>query len=199
MDESLISLFIDDEMDLDEKIVFVETVHTSRPFTLEAVALLEQEKMLRTLPVALPASAMAGWPDKPVFSWSRFFGSWWPPAAGFVTAMILVGLGFMLLMPRQSTLASPAEHRFVLYLPEASQAKIVGTFTDWTPVPMQKIGTSGYWSLTLRVAQGEHRYSYLVEDGNRMVDPTVTAREHDDFGGDNSVIVVGGGHDDPVS
>ncbi len=198
MDDSLISLFIDDEMDLDEKIVFVETVHSSRPFTLETVALLEQEKLLRTLPVPVPASAMAGWPAKPAFSWSRFFGSWWPPMAGFVSAMILVGLGFML-MARQPAPASPVEHRFVLYLPEASQARIVGTFTDWHPVPMQKIGTSGYWSLTLRVAQGEHRYSYLVEDGNRMVDPTVSSREHDDFGGDNSVIVVGGSDVDPVS
>jgi hypothetical protein len=198
MDESLISLFIDDEMDLDEKIVFVETVHTSRPFTLEAVALLEQEKLLRTLPVPAPKSALAEWPDKPVFSWSRFFRSWWPPVAGFVTAMILVGLGFML-MPSQPTSASTVAHRFVLYLPEASQARIVGTFTDWNPVPMHKIGTSGYWSLTLPVAQGEHRYSYLVEDGNRMVDPTVTSREHDDFGGDNSVIVIGGGDVHPVS
>jgi 1,4-alpha-glucan branching enzyme len=91
-----------------------------------------------------------------------------------------------------------AEQRFVLYLPQASQARIVGTFTDWNPVPMQKIGASGYWSLTLKVPQGEHRYSYLVEGDNRMVDPTVAAREHDDFGGENSVIVVGGG-DDPVS
>ncbi len=198
MDESLISLFIDDEMDLDEKIVFVETVHASRPFTTEAVDLLEQEKLLRILPAPAPVSAMAGWLDKPLFSWSRFFGSWWPPAAGFVTAMILVGIGFMF-MPKQPPLASPAEHRFVLFLPQASQARIVGTFTDWNPVPMHKIGASGYWSLTLRVPQGQHRYSYLVEDGDRIVDPTVTAREQDDFGGDNSVIVVGDGNDAPVS
>jgi hypothetical protein len=197
MDDSLISLFIDDELDLDEKIVFVETVHTSRPFSQEAVALLEQEKLLRTIPTHVPAFAMAGLQVKPDFSWSLLFRSWWPPVAGFATAMILMGLGF-LLTPHQATFASPADHRFVLYLPQVSQARIVGTFTDWNPVPMHKIGTSGYWSLTLKVPQGEHRYSYLVEDGDRLVDPTVAAREHDDFGGENSVIVVGGG-DDPLS
>lgn len=197
MDDYLISLFIDDEMDFDEKIVFVETVHASRQFSLEAVALLEQEKLLRELPARMPVSAEYGLHVKPALSWPSLFQSWWQPLAGFATAMILMGLGF-LLMPTPPTLTAQTEQRFVLYLPQVSQAKIVGTFTDWNPVPMQKIGTSGYWSLTLKVPPGEHRYSYLVEDGNRLVDPTVAAREHDDFGGENSVIIVGGG-DDPVS
>ncbi len=215
MDENLISLFIDDEMDLDEKIVFVETVHASRQFSLEAVALLEQEQLLRVLPARMPVVAVAGLHIKaelsslsartklmplrykPAFSWLALFHAWRQPMAGFATAMILVGLGF-LLMPTSPIPTAQTDQRFVLYLPQASQAEIVGTFTDWHPVPMQKIGTSGYWSLTLKVPPGEHRYSYLVEDGNRLVDPTVAAREHDDFGGENSVIVVGGA-DDPVS
>lgn len=197
MDDYLISLFIDDEMDLDEKIAFVETVHASREFSREAVALLEQEKMLHQVPARMPASLFAGLDKKPALSWSQVFHAWWQPAAGFVTAMILVGLGF-LLMPGQPNLAPQAEQRFVLYLPQASQARIVGTFTDWNPVPLQKVGASGYWSLTLKVPQGEHRYSYLVEEDNRMVDPTVAARERDDFGGENSVIVVGADND-PVS
>ncbi|MFH0781745.1 MAG: glycogen-binding domain-containing protein [Pseudomonadota bacterium] len=198
MNDYLISLFIDDEMDIDEKIVFVETVHADRPFSLEAIALLEQEKQLLALPARMPKSIPVDVQIKPAFSWYLLFRSWLQPMAGFATALILVGLGF-LLMPNQPHLLSQAEHRFVLYLPQAHQAKIVGTFTDWHPVPMQKIGSSGYWSLELKVPQGEHRYSYIVEDGNRIVDPTVAAREHDDFGGENSVIVVGGGDDNPVS
>jgi hypothetical protein len=198
MDDYLISLFIDDEMNLDEKIVFVETVHTSSQFSLEAVALLEQEKLLRTLPARMPAFSMPNLHVNPSLSWSSLFRSWWKPMVGFATALILMGLGF-LLTPSQPTLVTQSEQRFVLYLPQASQAKIVGTFTNWNPLPMQKIGASGYWSLTLKVPQGEHRYSYLVEDGNRLVDPTVIAREHDDFGGENSVLVVGGGDADPVS
>lgn len=196
MDDYLISLFIDDEMNLDEKIVFVETVHTSRQFSLEAVVFLEQEKMLRALPAQMPASVMPRLQGNTVFSWSSLFRSRWQPM--LATAMILMGLAFFL-TPSPPTLTTQSEQRFVLYLPQASQAKIVGTFTNWNPVPMQKIGASGYWSLTLKVPQGEHRYSYLVEDGNRLVDPTVIAREHDDFGGENSVLVVGGGDADPVS
>lgn len=198
MDDYLISLFIDDEMDLDEKIVFVETVHASKPFTLETIALLEQEKQLHALPVRMPKAAPAALDARPPFSWHELFRSWRQPMTGFATALILVGFGFLLL-PAPSPLEIQAEHRFVLYLPQAHQAEIVGTFTDWHPVPMQKVGNSGYWSLDLKVPRGEHRYSYIVEDGNRIVDPTVAAREHDDFGGENSVIVVGGGNDDPVT
>lgn len=196
MDETLISLFIDDELDLDDKIVFVETVHTSHQFSKETVALLEQEKLLRQLPVRMPAAAMAGLRVQPAHSWSLRLRSWWQPMTGFLTAVLLMGLGF-LLTPTQPTEAPQAQQRFVLYLPQASQAKIIGTFTGWNPVPMHKVGTSGYWSLTLKVPPGEHRYSYLVENG-RMVDPTVATRESDDFGGENSVIVIGGG-DGPVS
>ncbi len=197
MDDSLISLFIDDEMDLDEKIVFVETVHASKPFTEETITLLEQEKLLRRVPTRMPASIQEKLKGQRAFSWRLPWHGWLQPMVGFATAMLLVGLGF-LLMPRQPMPEVQTEQRFVLYLPEASQAKIVGTFTDWNPVPMEKIGNSGYWSLSLKVPPGEHRYSYLVEEGARMVDPTIAAREHDDFGGENSVIIVGGG-DDPLS
>ena len=47
MAEELISLYIDDELDLDEKVVFVEKVHGDRRFKDETVALLQQEKQLR--------------------------------------------------------------------------------------------------------------------------------------------------------
>ena len=43
----LISQFIDDELSLDEKCEFVETVHASRGFKQETVDLINQEKLLR--------------------------------------------------------------------------------------------------------------------------------------------------------
>jgi hypothetical protein len=196
MNDYLISLFIDNEMDLDEKITFVETVHSSQHFSTETLALLEQEKLLRECPVS--ALEMANLTIKPAFPRFELLRSWWQPMAGFATAMLIAAIGW-LLIPQQSTLvAQQEEYRFVLYLPQVKQAEIIGTFTDWSPVPMQRVGTSGYWALTLKVPQGEHRYSYLIEDGGKMADPSVATREHDDFGGENSVIVIGGGND-PVS
>jgi len=47
MKDYLISMFVDNELDLDEKIEFVETVHSNKPFKNEAIELLDQEKLLQ--------------------------------------------------------------------------------------------------------------------------------------------------------
>lgn len=196
MNDYLISLFIDNEMDLDEKIEFVETVHGNQAFTRETVDLLEQEKQLRESPV--PPRLLADFKPKDRFSWSEFIRTWWQPAAGFAAAMILVALISLPTTPERPGLSRQADHRFVLYLPQAGQPNLVGTFTGWQPVPMQKVGSTGYWTLTLKVPEGEHRYSYLVGNGRQIADPTIVAREQDDFGGENSVIRIGGA-DVPLS
>ncbi len=45
--EELISMYIDDVLNLDDKIVFVETVHESKHYKDDTVELLKQEKQLR--------------------------------------------------------------------------------------------------------------------------------------------------------
>ncbi len=192
MKDYLISLYIDNELDLGEKIDFVETVHADRGFTDEAVALLRQEERLRACPTVAPPLPAA----PPVMRtesrpWASVFAFWLRPLAGFAAALLVVGL-FTLLRPSppQSLTHLKTPHRFVVYLPDSREANLVGTFTGWKPVAMQPVGDSGYWTLTLPVPQGEHRSSYLVGDGRQIADPTVPAREQDDFGGENSVIEV---------
>ena len=61
MEDYLISAYIDNELDLDEKIDFVNTVHENKVFKDETVDLLHQEKMLRTPPVErIPALVPPG-------------------------------------------------------------------------------------------------------------------------------------------
>ena len=48
MSDPIISLFIDDELDLDDKIEFVENISASPLFKDETVALLNQEKLIRS-------------------------------------------------------------------------------------------------------------------------------------------------------
>ncbi|MCF6188741.1 MAG: glycogen-binding domain-containing protein [Desulfobulbaceae bacterium] len=199
MNEYLISMFVDDELDLDEKIEFVETVHENKKFKDETVELLEQEKLLQSdMVTALPEMSM---PETPIpertipektRSTPGLFKLWFGPFAGFATAMALAaGLFLVRPAPGPTPVISQAElHRFVLYLPDADQAEIIGTFTDWSPVALEKIGTSGYWAISLKLPKGEHRYSYLIENGRQIADPTVLTREQDDFGGENSVIQV---------
>ncbi len=198
MNEYLISQFIDNEMDLDEKIEFVETVHASEQFSTDTVALLEQEKLLRACPEA--ASVMEKFHVKSSPSLLELIRSWWQPFPALVTAGLLIVMGGLLFLQQPAPVGSRDRlaYRFVLYLPKASHAEIIGTFTDWSPVPLRKVGTTGYWALTLKIPPGEYRYSYLIKDGEKMADPSVAAREPDDFGGENSVIVIGGS-DDPVS
>ena len=47
MNDFLISMFIDNELAIDEKIEFVEEVHGCEAFKDETVELLRQEKLLR--------------------------------------------------------------------------------------------------------------------------------------------------------
>ncbi len=201
MNELLISQFIDDEMTLDEKVSLIESLRDNREFADEALALVHQEQALtrvlkQKIPERQPCASQSG--DTPRHR------TWWqfllPPAAGFAAALAVLALGLLLhrgsLSPNEA--AKVAEYRFAVYLPQASQARIIGSFTDWAPLPMQKVGNSGYWTLTIRIPPGEHRYSYEVDGTDRLADPSVAAREQDDFGGENSVISIGG-DDAPVS
>lgn len=187
MSSYLISMFIDDELDLDKKIEFVETVHDDRQFKGETVDLLYQEKLLRGDMVQRVPAVQISTSKAISFKWLR-------PLATLSVTLAMVAI-FFFLVPRPATrietpTAKRVPHRFVLYLPQATRAQLVGSFTHWRPVPMQKLAKSGYWVLSLDLPRGEHRYSYLVENGKRIADPTVLAREKDDFGGENSIIEV---------
>ena len=195
MNETLISQFIDDELALDEKIVFVEAIHGDDDFAVETLALLRQEQLLETLPKTMPKQLDA--PPRQRRPWMRFTHS---PRVLATAATLAMAVGLTIFFaPRQAPPLRPAPYRFVVFLPQAEEAKIVGTFTDWQPLAMERAGNSGYWTITLPLPPGDHRYSYLLKEGQRLPDPTVAAREEDDFGGENSLLTVGGGHAKPLS
>ncbi len=188
MKDYFISMYIDNELDLDEKIDFVEAVHKDRTFKNETIGLLEQEKQLRgDIAVSLPQMAC------PVQSQVKRnnFKFWFPSFAGFATACVLL-IGIFLIFQSVPVQHKGERYRFVIYQPETKQAEIIGSFTNWAPVAMEKVGNSGYWAISLELPEGEHRYSYLLENGQQVTDPTVLAHEQDDFGGENSIIKVAG-------
>ncbi len=189
MKDYLISMFIDDELDLDEKIEFVETVHGDARVKDETVGLLNQEKWLREdlmprmAPLPMPA------PRRRRLDLGIGMARWWrSPLAGFAAALVLIAAVWGLHPKAPAAVEKP--YRFVLFNPTARQIQLVGSFTQWVPVPMQPSGASGYWSLTVDLPAGEHRYSFVVGDGRQMPDPTVLSREKDDFGGENSIIRI---------
>ncbi len=185
MRDYIISSYIDDELNLDEKKEFVEIIHNDKQFKDETIDLLEQEKLLRSeLMDAIPEINMPTVPRKKSFN----LNFWLPPLGGFATAMVFIATVFILRTPINTN--SEELHRFVIYEPDSEQPKIVGSFTNWAPVPMKKIGETGYWEISLKLPSGEYRYNYLIGNNRKIADPTVLEREQDDFGGENSIIRI---------
>jgi hypothetical protein len=185
MREEWISAFIDDELELDEKIGFVETVHANRSFKDETVELLQQERLLRGDPVGRMPPIVSPMPAPAPFKWLR------PLILGLGSVAVLF-MVWIHLGPR-SDLPAPVvakTHRFVIYNPGIEKAEISGSFTDWRPVEMHRIGKTGYWEAQLIVPVGENRFAYILDGSERIPDPTVRTREKDDFGGENSILMV---------
>jgi len=177
-----ISRFIDNELDLDEKIGFVDRVHQDRLFKDESIELLEMEKIIRADVVDRIPPLKVEIKQKRFFSGLQSLGLWISAAA----AAALIAF-FILYHPRQDVTTS---HRFVIYRPDVKHAEIAGTFTGWRRVPLNRIGASGYWEITISLPNGEHRFTYILDGKKRFADPTVAAQELDDFGGRNSIISV---------
>ncbi len=195
MKDDLISLFIDDEMGLDDKIEFVETVHESESFTGKTIDLLHQEKVLTS-------QWVTRMPAKKIKTRQSILPRWLQLRPILAFSTILVAFAVVLFLYRtpglksgvdpnlESNLKKQVSYRFVIYRPDIRKAEIIGTFTDWRPIRMDRLSSSGYWAITLNLPEGEHRYSYLIGDGQQIADPTVMSREKDDFGGVNSIIEI---------
>jgi hypothetical protein len=181
------SMYIDNELDLGEKILFIEKIRSEKEFFQETVELLMQEKLLRTQPERL--RVLADTRIRP--NLKDRIRQWFRP-------LIFVGSGFalaMLLVFNQTTIStnpSSALRRFVIFEPAANRVEVTGTFNGWQRVDMEQIGTTGYWEVNLQIPFGEHRFSYILDGSKRIADPTDPVKEKDDFGGENSILKVAG-------
>jgi hypothetical protein len=181
--EHMISMFIDDELGIDEKIEFVEKVHGDQAFKDDTIELLHQEKLIRS-------EVVARIPEVELKARKRLtFKSLLRPVGLLVPALAAAVIILLLLMPSQVSTSTP--YRFVIYNADASQVEITGSFTEWRKLPMNRKGSSGYWEATIDLPQGEHRFTYILNGNRRVADPTILTREHDDFGGENSILSVG--------
>jgi hypothetical protein len=181
MKDELISLFIDDELDLVEKMVFVETIHADPVFTEETLDLLNQEKLLAT-PLVVNCPFPKAYSVKHLWSFQFPFKAL---AAGLAAAMIV------LLIMGPETKPRKLSHRFVIFEPGVQHAEIAGSFSRWKPLPMRPSGRNGYWEVTIELSPGEYEYSYVLDGKKSIADPTVQFREEDDFGNINSIIRIG--------
>ena len=61
--------------------------------------------------------------------------------------------------------------RFRVYVGMADRVEVVGTFTGWCekPVAMKQTG-DGWWTVSLRLPPGDHRFRYRVDGHVWMTD-----------------------------
>ena len=186
----LISMYIDNELSIDDKISFVEHVHADQRITDDAVAYLMQEKALRSSLAEQVPDVVLPFLQRAKFS----FLAPKPLGVAFAASLlILVGLYFTHTQPPQTgfqTLPARHQHRFVIYQSGVKQIEIAGSFTNWQRIPLQPAGSTGYWEITLEIPQGEHAFSYILDGDKILADPTIPIKEVDDFGTINSILVV---------
>ena len=176
MKDYLISSYIDDELDLDEKIEFVESVHAKASFKDETVDLLHQEKLIS-------GKVVERTPEVSLRTKRKFFAPLWRSGGIFAAGLAAALLVIFFISPQQEQ-PMLTSYRFVIYQPDVAQVEITGSFLGWKAVPMNRSGTSGYWEAV------EQRFCYIIEGRERIPDPTIPIREKDDFGGENSILVV---------
>ncbi|ADD67758.1 conserved hypothetical 5-AMP-activated protein kinase, beta-1 subunit (AMPK beta-1 chain) (AMPKb) [Denitrovibrio acetiphilus DSM 12809] len=178
----LISQYIDNELNISEKIDFVKEVNNDDSYFSSALGMLEME-MTMSHTISPPPIPDISASSKSKLNITRI--------ASFtaLAASLIVMLRVFFFAPDHMPEIRTA-HRFVLYHPEASQVEVTGTFSGWQPISMYNAG-NGYWQITMPLNKGEYVYTYLINGRTTLPDPTVHAKQNDGFGGENSVISVG--------
>jgi hypothetical protein len=124
------------------------------------------------------------------------------PLGGLAVAAGLVGLVLAGSRLASSGGAAPAAGdtggsarltQFVLVAPRAASVTVVGDFNDWnlSATPLTRAKGDGLWWVTLPLAPGRYRYSFVVDGSTWLSDPDAPAGEAE-FGRPNSVVTIGG-------
>lgn len=79
---------------------------------------------------------------------------------------------------------------FRLEAPDADEVVLLGDFTGWEPVPLER--SDGAWTATLRVEPGVYHFGFRM-DGAWHVPEDASGRVTDDWGRTNATLVVPGG------
>jgi len=177
----LISQFIDNELTLEEKAEFVREINVSDSFCAETLDMLDTEMLMEGM--------MPDAPPVPEIKEKKRIVT--PASLMSFTALaasLAVALKVFLFAP--SPVEEVDKHRFVVYVPDAQKVSVTGSFSQWQSIDMKPVG-NGYWHITLPLKKGEYVYNYVVDENKKMPDPAAPAKQIDDFGGENSVLMVG--------
>jgi Carbohydrate-binding module 48 (Isoamylase N-terminal domain) len=83
---------------------------------------------------------------------------------------------------------SGSNHGIRVYLPDAKQVELAGSFNDWTPSTMRRAG-GGWWELTVPLASGMHSLNVRADGGKWIVPPGLDVVS-DEFNGTVGVLLI---------
>jgi hypothetical protein len=124
----------------------------------------------------------------------------WVPAAALAVVAVALLVRFEVIRSHRlpasgspSESASAAEvvpYTFRFPAADARQVCLVGSFNLWTVCenPLRE-STDGTWSVTLDLPRGRYEYMFVV-DGEWRTDPSAPVHVDDDFGRENSVLLL---------
>jgi hypothetical protein len=94
-----------------------------------------------------------------------------------------------------ASLSSPSQGvLFILPAPEAKTVSIVGSFSEWEPLPLSDDDRDGIWTADLPLPPGRYEYAFIID--GRWLGQDPSADEYiRSFGEYSSVRYVGGGGD----
>ncbi|MGE5279798.1 MAG: isoamylase early set domain-containing protein [Deltaproteobacteria bacterium] len=91
-------------------------------------------------------------------------------------------------MAKKATVAKKIE--FKITAPDANWVGVAGDFNRWDPASLTaKRDRKGLWKASVSVPSGTYEYKFVI-DGNWITDPKCSRRSVNNFGSENSVLVV---------
>jgi hypothetical protein len=82
--------------------------------------------------------------------------------------------------------------QFVARFPDARSVAVVGSFNDWSPgsIPLEDRDHDGIWRASIVLPAGAHEYMFVVDGERWVADPLAGRYVEDDFGRENSLLIV---------
>jgi 1,4-alpha-glucan branching enzyme len=88
------------------------------------------------------------------------------------------------------TVNNNAHDMLFKYEGQAQSVCLAGDFNKWSPNTHCLHKQNGVWSIQLMLPHGTHRYAFIINGKQWVVDPNALFTETDGFDRQNSVIVI---------
>ena len=218
--ERLVQRFLDQELSLEDRVLFIARLGRDETLRRHVVALEQLALDASRLPrPAVPSGFVEGVLNRavplrpaPLSAWRRVMSAavaprtlrWNLASAAAAIALVAVFAGVLANMLSRDpgrdaagtlTAADPPDHtvlvRLVVVLPDAGTVEVAGDFNGWDPTRTPLTPVAGgAWTVTLPLQPGRYEYMFVVNGQQWVADPFAVEQNDDGFGSQNAVLDV---------